>query len=442
MNKPTLNLYNKFANLKEKFIENRIVIIAIIIFLIYWILESIMDTFLFQSNKNFIENLFFLEIHESWHRFLIFGFFIFIGLYSQNIITRRKKAELKIIELARYTSENPNPILRISKNQIAYINEVGQELFNLSENSETPNFLREKITDSMSKEKRELVEVKFKDRFYSFVISPNKEADYTNIYGMDITERKKAEDLILEEYQKLSELNQMRKDLIIRVSHELKTPLNAIYGASQRLFEYHENHPHSHLNKYVEIINRGGNRLKNLISNIIDASKIDYNKMELKMKKENLVELIKECIEDLIFFANERKVFLNINLPQELFIKIDKFRIEQVFTNILSNAIKNTPSGGLIYIRLLEMDKSFDISIKDTGIGLTNEEMKKLFKRFGKIERYGRSLGVDIEGSGLGLYISNEIVKLHNGEILVKSEGRNKGAEFTIRLYKNHSSNN
>ena len=80
-----------------------------------------------------------------------------------------------------------------------------------------------------------------------------------------------------------------------------------------------------------------------------------------------------------------------------------------------------------------------DIIIKDTGIGLTHEERKYLFKRFGKIERYGKSLGVDIEGSGLGLYISKEIVKLHKGEIFVESKGRNKGAEFIIRLFKNHS---
>ena len=431
-------MWIKISNLKRRILENKIVFITIIFYVIFWMIESILDTFFFQSTENLIESLFFLEIHESWHRFLIFGFFIFIGLYSQKIITKRKKAEQKIMDLARFTSENPNPVLRISKSQVVYVNKIGQILLNISENSQVPDFLSEKIQVTLRKNIIEEIEVAFNDRFYSFVISPIKEADYANVYGMDITERKKAENLILEEYQKLSELNKMRKDLIIRVSHELKTPLNAIYGASQRLFEYLEKDYNSNIYKYVEIINRGGKRLKKLISDIIDASKIDYNKLELKKRKENLIDIIKESIEDLIYFANERKVFLNINLPQEIFIRLDKIRIEQVFTNILSNAIKNTPSEGSIYIELLSNKDYIDVSIKDTGIGLTVEEKGQLFKRFGKIERYGRSMGVDIEGSGLGLYISKEIVKLHNGEILVESEGRNRGAIFTIRLFKNH----
>jgi len=432
-------IWIKISKLKRKVIEKKIMFIVIIISIIYWIVESIMHTFLFQPNEYFIQSLFFLNIHESWHRFLNFGFFIFIGLYSQKLITKRKKVEQKIIELARFTSENPSPILRISKKQVLYVNKIGQKLLNIFENSEIPDFLQqEKILDSLRKDLIEEIEVEINDRFYSFLITPIKEAGYANVYGTDITERKTAENIILEEFQKLLELNQMRKDIIIRVSHELKTPLNAIYGASQRLYEYLEKNFNSDLYKYIEIINRGGKRLKKLISNIIDASKIDYNKIELKKREENLIDIIKESVEDLIYFANERKVFLNTNLPQKIFIRLDKIRIEQVFTNILSNAIKNTPSGGLIYIELLNNKDYIDVSIKDTGIGLTAEEKDQLFKRFGKIERYGRSMGVDIEGSGLGLYISKEIVKLHGGEIMVESEGRNRGAKFTVRFKKNH----
>ncbi len=431
-------IWIKISKLKRKIIEKKIMFIVIISYVIYWIIESILHIFFFQSNENFIECLFFLDTHEIWQRFLIFGFFILIGLYSQNIINKKKKVEQKIIELARFTSENPSPILRISKNQVLYVNKRGQKLFNVLENSEIPYFLQEKILDSLRKDLVEEIEVEYNDRFYSFVISPFKEAGYANVYGMDITERKNAENIILEEFQKLSELNQMRKDIIIRVSHELKTPLNAIYGASQRLLEYLEKNFNSDLNKYIEIINRGGKRLKKLISNIIDASKIDYNKIELKKREEDVIDIIKESIEDLIYFANERKVLLNINLPQKIVIRLDKIRIEQVFTNLLSNAIKNTPSRGLIYIEILNNKDFVDVSIKDTGIGLTAEEKNQLFKRFGKIERYGRSMGVDIEGSGLGLYISKEIVELHGGEIMVESEGRNRGAKFTVRLKKNH----
>ena len=87
---------------------------------------------------------------------------------------------------------------------------------------------------------------------------------------------------------------------------------------------------------------------------------------------------------------------------------------------------------------MLDNNKYTDILIKDTGIGLTENEKKSLFIKFGKIERYGQNLDVDIEGSGLGLYISKQIVELHGGEIFVESEGRNRGSTFIIRLYKDY----
>jgi signal transduction histidine kinase len=106
-----------------------------------------------------------------------------------------------------------------------------------------------------------------------------------------------------------------------------------------------------------------------------------------------------------------------------------------VIINLLSNAIKNTPPQGKIKIRLNKRGEWALFSVKDTGIGLTRTEMEKLFKRFGKIERYGSGLEyIDIQGSGLGLFISKEIVDLHGGQIFAESKGRNKGSKFTVKL--------
>jgi len=103
---------------------------------------------------------------------------------------------------------------------------------------------------------------------------------------------------------------------------------------------------------------------------------------------------------------------------------------------LLSNAIKNTPSNGRVDLKFVENKDWVDISIRDTGIGLTENEKKMLFKRFGKIERMIQDQNIDIEGSGLGLVISKEITELHGGKILVKSKGRNQGSKFTLRLFK------
>jgi signal transduction histidine kinase len=256
------------------------------------------------------------------------------------------------------------------------------------------------------------------------------------ITTLDITENKEAEKLILKENKKLLELNKMRKDIITRVSHELKTPLTSIYGASQILLKHLKPQISGEVLSFIEIFHKGALRLKKLVENIVDASRIESEKFKLNLKKYNLSRIIKECVDEMSYLLKNRKLTLKIDLLDKLDFNVDKIRLQQVITNILSNAIKNTPLNGKIYIRLIDNHEYVDIHIKDTGIGITKKEKELLFEKFGKIERYGMDLGVDIEGSGLGLYISKEIVELHGGQILVESEGRNKGALFIIRLFR------
>ncbi len=185
-----------------------------------------------------------------------------------------------------------------------------------------------------------------------------------------------------------------------------------------------------------KLIYRGGEKLKQLVFELIESSKFDLKKIKLKKKKEDLNIILKDCIEELIILANKRKIFISTDLGEAKYLNMDRSRIEQVIFNIISNAINSTQAGGRIFIKLSDNREYLDISIKDTGIGITEEEKDKLFTKFGKIERYGKGLDVDIDGLGLGLFLSKEIVLLHGGEIIVKSEGRNKGAEFIIRLFK------
>ncbi len=253
---------------------------------------------------------------------------------------------------------------------------------------------------------------------------------------LNITEKREAERIVLEENKKLLELNKMRKDIITRVSHELKTPLTSIYGASQILVKHLRQKLDDDILNFVEISHRGAIRLKKLVENLIDASRIETGKLVLKLSIQNISNLIRECVDEMKYLTYNRKQIINLKLPDEIYFYVDKIRLQQVITNILSNAIKNTPKNGAINVTLTENTKHIDIVIKDTGIGLTEKEKKILFEKFGKIERYGMDLGVDIEGSGLGLYISKEIIESHGGQIIVESKGRHKGAVFTIRLFK------
>ena len=250
----------------------------------------------------------------------------------------------------------------------------------------------------------------------------------------DITEQKKAENMIREQIEKLKEIDQIKSDLIRRVSHELKTPLIGVLSSSQYLLESCKEEMSENVLKFIKIINRGGDRLKKLTNNLVDAFDIESKGLVLKKEKVDIVKIIKDCANDLIFSLEERNLLLKNDLIGSYYIEVDEIRIEQVILNLLSNAIKNTPPNGIIYISL-KADKDFvNIIIRDTGVGFTEDEKELIFKKFGKIERTFLGKDVNIEGSGLGLYISKEIIDLHEGKIILESEGRNKGSSFVIKL--------
>ncbi|MFW5895329.1 MAG: sensor histidine kinase [archaeon] len=251
----------------------------------------------------------------------------------------------------------------------------------------------------------------------------------------DISERLEYERLIEEELKKLMQLDKIRKDLISRVSHELKTPLMNIRGATELMTDFYGEKLTEELKELVQIIKKGESRLEYLVNNLLDISRIQYKKLTINRKPTNITKLIKDCCQDMKSFIRKRNINLKLNLYEDLIINVDKGRIEQVIKNLISNAIKNSPPDEEIEIITKKSDELLEIMVDDNGVGLTQEEKKKLFKRFGKIERYEKGLEyLNIQGSGLGLYISKKIIDLHNGSIIAKSDGRNKGATFVIQI--------
>lgn len=258
---------------------------------------------------------------------------------------------------------------------------------------------------------------------------------FVQIIMYNITKRKKADLLIKEEVNKLKELDQIRKDLISRVSHELKTPLVSVISGSELLLNNFKEKKMIEELELLEIIQKGGKRLKHLVENLLDISRIESNKFNLEKKEDDLTDIINEITNDMKYLIRERKLTLNIEQPESIHINVDRIRIEQVITNLLLNAIKNTPPMGNITIKLQKKENWAELLVIDTGVGLTKEEMNLIFNRFGKIERYGQGLEyIDIQGSGLGLFISKEIIDLHGGHIRAESEGRNKGSIFIVKL--------
>ena len=257
----------------------------------------------------------------------------------------------------------------------------------------------------------------------------------------DITQKKKSEAIIQKEIDRLKEIDQIRNDLVRRISHELKTPLISIYSTSQYLLENYSKEVNSRILGLINTIYKGGKRLKLLAENLVNSLRLESRELTLITQNENLVEIVSDCVETFTIFAQERKLFFKKDLPKNLMLEVDKIWLSQAISNMISNAIKNTPERGGVLVKLSEERNHVDISIEDTGVGLTKKEIEKLFEKFGKIERFNEELDIDIEGSGLGLYITREIVQLHGGDIFVYSRGRNQGSTFSIRLYKNNNYN-
>jgi len=156
--------------------------------------------------------------------------------------------------------------------------------------------------------------------------------------------------------------------------------------------------------------------------------------VKLNKTEENLSFLIKFCVRQLEGMAELRSQKIEFQIDDNIIMFFDKERIYEVVSNLILNAVKYTPEGGTIVIRSRKEGEFYIISVDDTGIGITEEEKKLLFTQFGKIERYGQGFDVGIEGTGLGLYISKEIVELHGGKIWAESKGRNKGSTFSFSL--------
>ncbi len=232
----------------------------------------------------------------------------------------------------------------------------------------------------------------------------------------------------------LSEINKLKTELLSRTSHELKTPLISIKGFTELLLTLYRNKFDDEILSILKEIRNGSEKLEKIINSLLESSRLEQGRLILKPEPEDLSFLIHYCVKELIGVTSLRNQELIVKVQDNLITRFDKERIYEVLSNLLINAIKYTPPNGKIIVSSEEKDGFYIISIQDNGIGFTEEEKRRVFKQFGKIERYGKGWNLNIEGTGLGLYISKKIIELHGGKIWLESEGRNKGSTFYFSL--------
>ena len=227
--------------------------------------------------------------------------------------------------------------------------------------------------------------------------------------------------------RQLAKQDETRQKFISDISHEFQTPLTSIQGFANILKE--EDLPKEQRVKYANIILYNSKRLSSLAKNMLQLTLLDREEIELGLTNYSLVEQMNRVISTQENQAKEKNIEIVFEMPKkEIFIEGDEQRLEQVWTNIISNAIKYTNEGGLITITMKKNSKDIEVSIEDTGIGMSKEVVSHIFERF-----YREDKARNVEGNGLGLAIVKSIVDLHHGKIDILSQV-DVGTNFIVRL--------
>ncbi|HCU55254.1 hypothetical protein A2574_03165 [Candidatus Shapirobacteria bacterium RIFOXYD1_FULL_38_32] len=220
-----------------------------------------------------------------------------------------------------------------------------------------------------------------------------------------------------------------RKDEFISIaSHELKTPITTVKVFTQLLQKMFKDSDNVEVNKYLDRMGYQVDKLTNLVRDLLDVSRLQSGKLELRKEKFDIGKLIKEIAENFEATNNTHKIFIE-GKPRKM-IKADKDRIEQVIINLISNAIKYSPDAKKVEIKVESEKNDIIISVKDFGVGIAQEYLNKIFGRFYRVYD---TRDKTFPGLGMGLYISYEIIERHKGKMWVESK-KDEGSTFYFSL--------
>ncbi|MGG0284851.1 ATP-binding protein [Peribacillus butanolivorans] len=238
--------------------------------------------------------------------------------------------------------------------------------------------------------------------------------------------------LIFHDITELKRLEQMRKDFVANVSHELRTPITSIKGFSETLLDGALKDEKT-LKHFLSIILKESDRLQELIQELLNLSKMEQQEFVLKTGDVDITNVLGDIQEMLIGKLKEKEVSLEIKASSEpVFIEGESDRIKRVFINLITNALTYTPNGGWVTVNVTENEQTVDIVVQDSGIGIEEKELPRIFERFYRIDK-ARSR--DSGGTGIGLAIVKHIIEVHKGKIKVESTP-GSGTTFTVTLNK------
>jgi two-component system phosphate regulon sensor histidine kinase PhoR len=226
------------------------------------------------------------------------------------------------------------------------------------------------------------------------------------------------------------ELENMKSDFVSMAAHELRTPLTAVRGYLEMASSKEQKHEADSA-VFVDKALKNVNELNGLINNLLDVTRIERGTLVLNMEKVDLADCIVHAVDNARFSANDRSIDLSYKGPHDgLYVVGDAIALREIVINLLTNAVKYTQPGGSVTVALHEKALGYDVTVTDTGIGMSKEAQKYLFNKFYRVHG---GLESGSNGTGLGLYIAKSIAERHNGTIAVDSE-EGHGSTFTLSL--------
>ncbi|NPV29301.1 MAG: PAS domain-containing protein [Firmicutes bacterium] len=238
--------------------------------------------------------------------------------------------------------------------------------------------------------------------------------------------------VVLHDVSEIRRLERVRAEFVANVSHELKTPITAVKGFAETLLSG-ALYNYRAAEEFVHIIYEEAERLSRLIHDLLELSRIESREVRMQIEPLDLGSEIKRIVSKLKPQFQKKELALGVDLPSRaVLVEADRDRLEQVLLNLLDNSLKYTPRGGQVEVLAREEDHEVVVGVKDTGIGIPQEDLPRIFERFYRVDKArSRKLG----GTGLGLAIVKHIVEAHRGRVWVESEA-GKGSTFYFSLPK------
>ncbi|MFB4162994.1 two-component system histidine kinase PnpS [Alteribacillus sp. JSM 102045] len=356
--------------------------------------------------------------------------------YNLDQITRRYKTQQERLE-ALIDHMGSGLIFINDRGDIALINQYCKDIFEADTDQWLQQLYHQVIEDKTLIQLIQqifLTESKVQSQIQ---INTRLTVHHYDVFGAPIVgERDKLRGivLVLHDITELKKLEQIRKDFVANVSHELKTPVTSLKGFTETLLDGAMEDEKAR-KQFLDIIWKESDRLQNLISDLLELSKIEKEYFQLNWQNVNVTKAVGEVVELLQPKADKKELELLVDVPENVTMVGDTSRFKQIVINLLTNAIVYTPEGGHISIKVKEEKGFVTVFVQDTGIGISEEELPRIFERFYRVNKdRSRNSG----GTGLGLAIVKHLVEAHHGTIDVESEN-DKGTTFIVHFPKTKS---